>query len=345
MQTPDGQRLCAGQIGPSAPGPGMDAFGRTIDYLRISVTDRCNERCLYCRPRQYAGWNGSGEGLSDEDLLRIVRVAAGLGFRKFRITGGEPLLRPGLVELVRQMARIPGVQCIGLSTNGVKLAPVASALRQAGLRTVNISLDALDPALYRRITGGTLAPVLAGIQAAVEAGFERVKLNTVLMRRINEQEIWPLIRFSAERQLPLRLIELMPLTSRDVLTPENFLSVEEVMERLRQQDELVPAPEARLGHGPARYYRLARTGAIVGFIGAMTQAHFCDSCNKMRLTADGRLRPCLGHHDEINLHEALRASDDEPLRQLFRRALAIKPREHEFRTCYQPGRPMTAIGG
>jgi len=323
----------------------MDSFGRTIDYLRISVTDRCNERGLYCRPHQYKGWIASGEGLSDADLLRIVRVAAGLGFRKFRLTGGEPLLRPGLVELVRQMARIPGVECIGLSTNGVKLAPLAADLRAAGLRTVNVSLDALDPALYHRITGGRIEPVLEGIRAAVKAGFERVKLNTVLMRHVNEQEIWPLIRYSAEHQLPLRLIELMPLTSRDVLTPENFLSVEEVMERLQQEDELGPAPDARLGHGPARYYRLVRTGAIIGFIGAMTQTHFCDTCNKMRLTADGRLRPCLGHHDEINLHEALRAPDDEPLHRLFLPALATKPREHEFRSCYQPGRPMTAIGG
>jgi cyclic pyranopterin phosphate synthase len=323
----------------------MDSFGRTIDYLRISVTDRCNERCLYCRPHHYKGWIAPGENLSDDDLVRIVRVAAGLGFRKFRLTGGEPLLRPGLVELVRRMASIPGVECIGLSTNGVKLAPLAADLRRAGLRTVNVSLDALDPALYHRITGGQLGPVLEGIQAAVRAGFERVKLNTVLMRHINESEIWPLIRFSAEHQLPLRLIELMPLTSRDVLTPDNFLSVEEVMERLRREDELVPAPELRLGHGPARYYRLVRTGALVGFIGAMTQTHFCDNCNKMRLTADGRLRPCLGHHDEINLHEALRAPDDEPLRRLFLHALAIKPREHEFRSCYQPGRPMTAIGG
>ncbi|MCS7091499.1 MAG: GTP 3',8-cyclase MoaA [Verrucomicrobiota bacterium] len=323
----------------------MDAFGRKIDYLRISVTDRCNERCLYCRPRQYAGWNASGERLSNSDLLRIVRVATSLGFRKFRITGGEPLLRPDLVELIEQMAQIPGVECIGLSTNGVKLAPLAADLRKAGLRTVNISLDALDPALYRRITGGPLEPVLAGIQAAIEAGFERVKLNTVLMRHVNEQEIWPLIHFSAAHQLPLRLIELMPLTSRDVLTPENFLSVGEVMERIQQQDQLIPEPDARLGHGPARYYRLARSGALVGFIGAMTQQHFCDSCNKMRLTADGRLRPCLGHHDEISLVEALRQPDDELLCSLFRHALATKPREHEFRTCYQPGRPMTAIGG
>jgi cyclic pyranopterin phosphate synthase len=323
----------------------VDAFGRTIDYLRISVTDRCNERCVYCRPRNYAGWITSGEGLTDQDLLRIVRVAASLGFRKFRLTGGEPLLRPGLVDLIREMARLPGVECIGLSTNGVKLAPLASALRQAGLRTVNISLDALDPGLYHRITGGALAPVLEGIHAAVRAGFERVKLNTVLMRHVNEEEIWPLVRFSAEHQLPLRLIELMPLTSRDVLTPENFLSVEEVMDRLRQHDELIPAPEARLGHGPAKYYRLPRTGALVGFIGALTQTHFCDSCNKMRLTADGRLRPCLGHHDEINLHQALRQPDDDALRQLFLQALAIKPREHAFRSCYQPGRPMTAIGG
>lgn len=317
-----------------------------MDYLRLSVTDRCNERCLYCRPRQYGGWNSGDDPLSDADLLRITRVAASLGFRKFRITGGEPLLRPNLVELVREMARVPGVERIGLSTNAVKLAGMADALRQAGVRTVNISLDALSPETYRRVTGWAIEPALEGLRAAVEAGFEFVKLNTVLMRNVNEQELWPLIRFSSENGVPLRLIELMPLTSRDVLTPDNFLSVGEVIRWLKEREALVPMPDARLGHGPAKYFQLAKSGAVVGFIGAMTNQHFCDTCNKMRLTADGRLRPCLGHHEEVSLQEALAdTSSDEPLRRLFQRALANKPWEHAFRDNYTPCRPMTAIGG
>lgn len=324
----------------------MKSFGRTVDYLRISVTDRCNERCLYCRPHQYAGWNGRADQLSDDDLLRVVRVAAALGFRKFRLTGGEPLLRPNLIEVIREMARVPGVGCIGLSTNAVKLPALASPLRAAGIRTVNISLDALSPEVYRQVTGWSIEPVLDGVRAAVEARFEFVKLNTVLMRGVNEEEIWPLIRFSSEHNVPLRLIELMPLTSRDVLTPENFLSIGEVIRRLKQRERLAPIPEARLGHGPARYYRLEKTGAIVGFIGAMTNQHFCETCNKMRLTADGKLRPCLGHHEEVSLHEALAdKSSDELLRRVFRTALANKPWEHSFRDNYSPCRPMTAIGG
>lgn len=324
----------------------MQSLGRTIDYLRLSVTDRCNERCLYCRPHQYAGWNGRSEELTDAELLRIVRVAAKLGFRKFRLSGGEPLLRPGLVELVRAMAATPGVECIGISTNGLKLPALAAPLRAAGARTVNVSLDALTPAVYRRITGGPVEPVLEGIRAALEARFEFVKLNTVLMRGVNADEIWSLVRFSSENGVPLRLIELMPLTSRDVLTPANFLSVGEVMDWLRQREVLEPMPDARFGHGPAKYYRLARSGAVAGFIGAMTNPHFCDTCNKMRLTADGRLRPCLGHHEEVSLRDALAdTTSDEPLRQLFLRAADRKPWEHEFREGYAPCRPMTAIGG
>jgi cyclic pyranopterin phosphate synthase len=255
------------------------------------------------------------------------------------------LLRPGLAGLVERMASIPGVECIGLSTNGLKLGRMADSLRLAGLRTVNVSLDALTPTIYRRITGSDPAPVLDGIRAALEARFECVKLNTVLMRGVNEDQIWPLIRFSSELGIALRLIELMPLTSRDVLTPANFLSIREVIRWLRGREELVAQPDLRLGHGPARYYRLMRTGAIVGFIGAMTNQHFCTNCNKMRLTADGRLRPCLGHHGDVSLQSALEDPSDRTLRRLFEVAAARKPWEHTLCSEYHPVRPMTAIGG
>ena len=164
----------------------MDPFGRKVDYLRISVTDRCNERCLYCMPEGYKGWESKPDHLTAEEIVRVVRVAAGLGFRKFRLTGGEPLVRGDVPEIVRAMTGIPGVESVGLSTNGMKLAALAQPLRDAGLRTVNVSLDALDPEVYRRVTGGDVAKVLAGIRAAVAAGFERVKLNCVLMRGVNE---------------------------------------------------------------------------------------------------------------------------------------------------------------
>jgi cyclic pyranopterin phosphate synthase len=323
-----------------------DPFGRKVDYLRISVTDRCNERCLYCMPEGYKGWEQRSDHLSAEEIMRVARVAAGLGFRKFRLTGGEPLMRGDLAEIVRGMNVIPGVEIIGLSTNGTRLAAHAESLRTAGLRTVNISLDALDPEIYHRVTGGRVADVLAGIRAAVAAGFERVKLNCVLMRGKNETEIWPLVRFAAELGLPLRFIELMPLSRTDVLTEKNFLPVGEVMRRLHEKDNLIPQPDRRMGHGPAKYYLLERTGAIVGFIGAMTNISFCENCNKIRLTADGKIRPCLGNHGEADLRTLLReGADDAELEHLFRTVLLNKPNAHSFNDNYTPQRPMIAIGG
>ena len=324
----------------------MDSFGRKVDYLRISITDRCNERCLYCMPEGYKGWESKPDHLTAEEIIRVVRVAAELGFRKFRLTGGEPLVRGDILEIVRAMKKISGVEMIGLSTNATRLAALAKPLRDAGIRTVNVSLDALDAQIYRRVTGGDVNAVIAGIRAALAAGFERVKLNCVLMRGVNEQEIWPLALFAAEHDLPLRLIELMPLTRTDVLTEQNFFPVGDAMRLLGQRDELIPQPDTKIGHGPAKYYLLKQTGALVGFIGALTNLHFCESCNKMRLTADGKIRPCLGDHGEIDLRGTLRQSrDDEPLRKLFLEALRLKPLEHQFRSNYAPGRPMTAIGG
>ncbi len=332
---------------PLPPGSAApDTFGRVVDYLRISITDRCNERCLYCMPEGYHGWAQRPDHLTVEEILRLVRVAARLGFRKFRLTGGEPLVRRDVPEIVRGMAAIPGVEAIGLSTNGTRLAALARRLRAAGIRSVNISLDALDPERYRRITGGDVATVLAGIRAAVDAGFERVKLNAVLLRGLNEAELWPLILFAAEHGLPLRFIELMPVSRAAVLTEANFLPVTEVMEQLRAREHLIPQPDHRLGHGPAKYYRLERTGALVGFIGAITNQHFCESCNRIRLTADGKIRPCLGNHGEVDLRTALRrhASETE-LAALLRHAVAQKPQEHAFRGNYTPCRPMVAVGG
>jgi cyclic pyranopterin phosphate synthase len=323
-----------------------DPFGRKVDYLRISVTDRCNERCLYCMPEGYHGWERRADHLSAKEIIRVVRVAVDLGFHKFRLTGGEPLVRSDLADIVRGMAAIPGVETVGLSTNGTQLAAHAERLRTAGLRTVNISLDALDPEIYHRVTGGRVADVLAGIRAAVAAGFERVKLNCVLMRGKNEGEIWPLVLFAAEHGLPLRFIELMPLSRTDVLTEANFLPVGEVMQQLREKDNLLPQPERREGHGPAKYYLLERTRALVGFIGALTNLDFCENCNKVRLTSDGKLRPCLGDHLETDLKPALRPQiNDAILSELFLKTLDQKPAEHSFRANYQPRRVMTAIGG
>src|SRR5271170_6910046 len=174
-----------------------DTFGRTVDYLRISVTDRCNERCLYCMPEGYKGWEATRDHLSASEILRVVRVAANLGFRKFRLTGGEPLVRSDILEIARGIKKISDIKCLLLSTNGIRLPMLAKPLHEAGIRAVNVSLDALDPKIYKQITGGDLDLVLRGIHSAIEAGFETVKLNCVLMRGINEQEIWPLVLFAA----------------------------------------------------------------------------------------------------------------------------------------------------
>lgn len=322
-----------------------DRFARRIDYLRISVTDRCDERCLYCMPEGFRAWKAREDTLADAEILRVVQTACELGFRKFRLTGGEPLLRPGLADLARRIWDLPGVEALGVSTNGTRLAAMARELKQAGVRSVNVSLDALDPEIYRRITGGRLEPVLEGLRAAVAAGFEAVKLNCVLMRGINESQIWPLVGFAAEHGMPLRLIELMPLTRADVLDDSNFFPVAEAMRLIEGRDRLVPLPDYRPGHGPAKYYRLEKSGVRVGFIGALTDRCFCEGCNKMRLTADGRLRPCLGDHGEVDLMPSLRGGSEATLEALLLRALGQKPLEHTFRENYQPGRPMAAIGG
>jgi len=320
-------------------------LSRAVDYMRISVTDRCNERCLYCLPEQFQAWTPREDILTYEEMLAIVEIAVERGFKHFRVTGGEPLVRRDLASFLRKLIKTPGVESVQLSTNGSLLPELAEDLYEAGLRRLNISLDALDPTRYREITRGDVWPVLAGIRIAKALGFSSIKLNTVLIRHKNENEIWPLVEFAASLQIPIRFIELMPVSLTEMLTEENFLPVGEVMAMLSDRDKLIPQ-DVKMGHGPAKYYRLKKTGAVVGFIGALTNLHFCESCNKVRLTADGHLRPCLGNHGEYNLKPALRpALDKEGLRISLNQALAEKPPEHAFRNNWQPQRIMTAIGG
>ena len=323
----------------------MDSFGRITDYLRISVTDQCNERCLYCRPKDYSGCSLKSNQLTANNIVRIVQMAASIGFRKFRLTGGEPLVRSDLLDIIKRMSGIPGADHIGLSTNGLQLCKQAQCLRDAGLKTVNISLDALQPDIYQRITGGDLGLVLDGIRAAVAARFEQIKLNCVLLRGINEKEIWPLVLFAGEHGLPLRLIELMPISTTSGWVEKSFMPVTEAMEILRSKDEPIPQPNWRLGHGPAKYYLLKHSGARVGFIGAITNQHHCAQCNKLRLTSDGKLRPCLGDNVEVDIRQALLDEKDDALRILFASALNLKPFHHTFCHRYLPCRPMTAMGG
>ncbi len=332
-----------------------DLFGHRISYLRVSITDRCNERCLYCMPHETQEWLARDEVLSYEEILRVVRVGASLGITKVRITGGEPLTRRNVLWFFEQLKGIEAINDIGISTNGTLLdrfdehgKSTALALKEAGVRTVNISLDSLNSKTYAETTGrDLLAETIRGIDAAREAGFEKIKINTVLMRHRNEHELWNLIEFARERDLLLRFIELMPVSSSEVLTEDNFLSVGEAKKLITfRLGALKPRPDIRT-NGPSSYYEIASTCQIIGFIGAMTNLHFCENCNKLRLTCEGKLRPCLGSHLEFDMREILRnpAMSDADVARFFQHVVARKPEMHEFRDNYQPGRKMIAIGG
>lgn len=320
----------------------LDPFLRRIDYLRISITDRCNERCQYCMPEGYKGWTKRADHLTASEIIATAAAAVRIGFGKFRITGGEPLVRDDVVEICAGIAALDGVESLAVSTNGTRLAKLAGELAESGVGSVNVSLDAVDAAVYHKITGGEIAKVLRGIDSALDAGLS-VKLNCVLLRGVNENQILPLIGLAATRDLPIRFIELMPLSRGDVLSDGTFLPVGEVMAMLRSSGTLTEDPSFRPGNGPARYFRFDPCGARVGFIGSITDPHFCERCNKLRLTADGKIRPCLGRHGEVDLLAPLRAGRDPA--EILRAAIAAKPRDHEFLQDYTPARPMTAIGG
>jgi cyclic pyranopterin phosphate synthase len=298
-------------------------------------------------PEGYKGWAQRADHLTADEIVRIVAASTCLGFRKFRLTGGEPLVRADIVEIARRIWDLPGVQTLGLSTNGLRLADLALPLKQAGVRSINISLDTLDGTAYRQLTGGSLVAALAGIHAAAAAGFECVKLNCVLLRGINEHQIIPLVEFGSALGMPVRFIELMPLAPGGPIDNRHFFPVAEAMARLAAHDPLDAAHDKPAGHGPARYFRLRRSGAVVGFIGAVTCADFCETCNKLRLTADGKLRPCLGRHGEIDLLDALRSHPNtaSALPDAIHQAVANKPENHAFADDFAVKRPMIAIGG
>ena len=331
-----------------------DRFGHYISYLRVSITDRCNERCTYCMPQELQEWLPREEILTYEETLRIIRIAAELGVTKVRITGGEPLTRRGIVDFIGEIPKISGIRSLGLSTNGTLLAreiqprvAMAGALREAGVQSVNVSLDTLDRRVYSQITGRDMhEQALAGIDAAIAAGFEQIKLNAVLMRGRNEDQLLPLVEFAAARNLILRFIEMMPVSTTEVLDEKNFVSILEAKRAIESRfGNLVPEPAFQT-NGPATYYQIPGREQRIGFIGAMTNLHFCESCNKLRLTCDGKLRPCLGSYLEFDIMKPLRAgASDAELRQFVLDVVDRKPQQHDFRDNYQPNRKMIAIGG
>lgn len=328
-----------------------DRFGRIHDYLRISVTDRCNLRCLYCMPEEGMEFADSSELLSYDDIVQVVEAAAGLGFRRLRITGGEPLVRPGLDGLIRRLKAIPGIEEISMTTNGMLLAKQAAALKAAGLDRVNISLDTLDAARFRFIARrGGLEQVLAGIRAAGEAGLGPIKLNCVLLKGINEDEIKSFLRLSVEQPLHVRFIEYMPIGHADEQWRRTYLPLTAVMDAARELGlPMAPLEELR-GNGPSENWAFEEAAGSFGLIHPVSD-RFCARCNRLRLTADGSLQPCLYWVDELNVKPAL--GSREALEALFRRAADIKPENHEMAArlhgealSHSPtSRRMSQIGG
>jgi cyclic pyranopterin phosphate synthase len=329
----------------------VDAYNRPISYLRISVTDRCNLRCVYCMPPEGVPWRPHEDILRYEEIETIVRAAAELGISKVRLTGGEPLVRPGIVDLVRILARIPGVDDLAMTSNGILLSRYAAPLAEAGLQRVNVSLDTLRPERFERIArrGGRLEDVLAGMEAARRAGLEPIKINTVVMRGMNDDEVVDLARQTMEAGWNVRFIELMPL-GNGVLADggwwERVVTAQEIRRQIEAAlGELEPA-KVSAGGGPARTYRLPGAQGTLGFITPVSE-HFCYRCNRLRLTADGQLRPCLLSDQEIDLRTPLRqGADVEQIKALLLQGIERKPMRHHLDECQMPAsRVMSEIGG
>lgn len=338
-----------------------DGFGRRIDYLRISVTDRCNLRCIYCMPPAGVQWKPHDEVLSLEEIERFAKVAVQEGISKIRLTGGEPLVRSGIVDHVRRLREITGIEAIALTTNGTLLRRYAADLKEAGLERVNVSLDTLDPEVFARVTrGGSLEAALDGLEAAFEVGMDPIKLNIVVVRQL-EQDLLGFARMTLERPVHVRFIEYMPVggaseeascatNATEIWAQEDHVPAEEILGRLRIEaadaglGDIMPVEKraAPGGWGPARYYRFGDAPGTIGVITPLSH-HFCGECNRLRLTADGRLRTCLFSDEELDVRTVLRQGSDEDVRDIIKTALATKPESHNMRVGTLRG--MSQIGG
>jgi GTP 3',8-cyclase len=341
-------RGCGPAGEPLNAGDGMrDGFGRRIEYLRISVTDKCNLRCVYCMPAEGLPWLGRSEILTYEEIARIVSDMAAMGLRRVRLTGGEPLVRKDLPQLVAMLREIEGIDDIALSTNAVLLPALAQPLRDAGVDRVNISLDSLVPdrvdTLARR--PGSHAAIFEGLRAAEDVGFTPIKVNAVIMRGRNDDEIEDFARITMERPWHVRFIEVMPVGDNLGISAAEYVSSFEMLERLRRIGDLQPVPGPE-GNGPATYFQFRGAAGTVGVITPMSH-NYCDRCNRMRLTANGNLRPCLFGDIETDLRTPLRAG--EPLEPHIRRTLEIKPERHHLVQGSASGsgglRALSQVGG
>lgn len=305
-----------------------DRFGRRIEYVRLSVTDRCDLRCHYCMPKGFKDFETPAHWLDFDEIERVIGIFAELGTRRIRLTGGEPLVRKDLPALTRRLANLPGIEDLSLSTNATRLARYAPDLKQAGISRINVSLDTLRIDRFKAITQGKLDKVLEGLMAAKAAGFHPIKINMVVMKDVNEDEVEDMVEFCLAHDFTLRFIETMPVGDSGRCATDQFISLKEIKARLANQYELLPATMP--GGGPARYVQVAGTALRIGFITPLSQ-HFCDTCNRVRLAVDGTLYLCLGQNDRYELRPLLRAGiNDEELKQHIMQAIDLKPKRHEF---------------
>ncbi len=329
----------------------IDQYNRNINYLRVSVTDRCNLRCKYCMPKDGLSQIGHNDILRYEEMLRVIRAGVGLGISKVRITGGEPLVRRGVVDFIARLKSIPGLADISLTTNGVLLEQFAEDLFNAGIRRINVSLDSLNKEKYAAITrGGDLNAVLAGIREADRVGFAPIKINTVAIKGFNDDEILTFAAHTIDKPYQIRFIELMPLGHVGGDNHSNYLSNDVVMGIIRQAYPLTAVNgQTNKVDGPARLYRIAGGQGSIGFISPVSR-HFCHACNRLRLTADGHLRACLLLDEEVDLKGPLRdGCSDGEIEDLMSQAITRKPREHtmikEERHLRKCMKEMATIGG
>ncbi len=329
----------------------LDKYDRDINYLRVSITDRCNLRCTYCRPKEGVSLKGHDDILRYEEIIRIASQAVKMGFVKVRLTGGEPLVRRGFVAFARDLKKIQGLRDISLTTNGILLDQYAEDIFKAGITRINISLDSINKDKYFQITrGGNLDDVFRGIAAAEKAGFSPIKINTVVMNGFNDDEVLDFAQLALTKPFQIRFIEIMPISSVNANQPENFLPTAQLSDRICQHFKLEPlAGKKNKSDGPAKIYKVKGGPGEIGFINPVSD-HFCSTCNRLRLTADGKLRACLLKDEEIDLRAALsRHCSDDELTGLIRQAILLKPEKHDLdctdRRLKKCHRDMSDIGG
>jgi len=309
--------------------PLIDDFGRQIEYLRLSVTDKCNLRCFYCMPKGFKDFEQPEHWLTFDEIERVIKAFTELGVSRIRLTGGEPLVRKNITELSQRLTALPGLNDLSLSTNAVLLDKHAHALYDAGVSRINVSLDSLQAERFKKITGGELQPVIDGLMAAKQAGFSPIKINMVAMKGINDDEFEDMIKFCLQHDFTLRFIETMPMGATGDDATNHYLDLQTVKQQLSEKFELIAG--VMPGGGPARYVQIKNTDLRIGFITPISQ-HFCETCNRVRLSVDGTLYLCLGQDDKVELRPLLRngISDDE-LKNVLIEAISLKPEKHEFK--------------